>query len=338
MANLLSSSGLAQKASALTTNIQSQISNSISSIGNSLIPGLAPGPNFETGELVYPLSLRGQPNVNMIQFTAHDNRGGQAQLKHLFFPCPAGIAINDSATYNTIDLGAFGGAALAAAQDSAGTAKGFGQSLFAKAKAAKENFTNSEIASAASALLVAPDSVKGAVSLKNRVILNPNTNTTFTGNAVRSFTFAFKMIAESPEESAVVSKIHDRFRKYAYADSQSSEQNMIMSFPPTWTIHFLRGDGQENPFIPKIFSCYLTGVESTFNSTTNMFHADGAPMEVDVSVSYQETRTLTRTDIEQLRENAFGKNRGVDENGVPKISGSNITIPTDVETLSNFDQ
>ena len=58
-----------------------------------------------------------------------------------------------------------------------------------------------------------------------------------------------------------------------------------------------------------------------------MFHRDGAPFEVDISVSYQETRTLTRTDIDDLEEGSLGSNRGIDENGIPKISGGNITLP-----------
>jgi len=130
------------------------------------------------------------------------------------------------------------------------------------------------------------------------------------------------MIAHSPEEAEAIREIHSKFRAFTYADSRSNAQNLILSFPPTWTIRFLDGRGKENKFIPKIFSCYLVSIESTFNSTTNMFHSDGAPLEVDISVSYQETRTLTRTDIDDLESETIGADRGIDsETGAPKLGG-----------------
>ena len=49
-------------------------------------------------------------------------------------------------------------------------------------------------------------------------------------------------------------------------------------------------------------------MSSTFNSTSATFHTDGSPLEVDISISYQETRALTRYDIENL---ANDTNRGI---------------------------
>jgi hypothetical protein len=48
---------------------------------------------------------------------------------------------------------------------------------------------------------------------------------------------------------------------------------------------------------------------------------------VDISVSYQETRVLTRTDIDDLEADTVGANRGIDENGVPQNTTGNITLP-----------
>jgi len=51
-----------------------------------------------------------------------------------------------------------------------------------------------------------------------------------------------------------------------------------------------------------------------------MFHSDGAPLEVDISLSFQETRALNRTDITQLRKNQLGMDRGIDDKGRPTVS------------------
>ena len=311
-------------------NAGSQLSSSVSSIGKNLtntklnVPGYLSSKN--TDGLLYPLVLRGQPNVNIIEFKAFENRGDGVKQHHIWFPCPANIAINDSATYNTIDLGALGGgaaAAIAGALKSGSGVGGMASGIGDQISAAKSSFKDGELGAAATQMLPFGDQVSGAAKLAGRTLLNPNTNTTFSGNSLRSFTFAFKMIAHSADEAEMIRKIHSKFRSFVYADSRSNAQNLILAFPPTWTIRFLDGNLHENKFIPKIYSCYLVSIESSFNSTTNMFHRDGAPLEVDVSMSYQETRTLTRTDIDGLEEGSLGINRGIDpETGAPSISGN----------------
>jgi hypothetical protein len=324
MANPIKLSGLGKQANALAKNAKAQLSSSISSIGNSLINSKF---NKFTGgdtnsELVFPNTLRSQPNVHTVRFTVYDNSKGKMDIKHIFLPCPANIAINDSATYNTIDLGVAGTALGKSIQDGGFSPSKIAESLKSQAAGATSKFTDAEIAAAATQLLPGADAITGAARLASRTLLNPNTNTTFSGNALRSFTFGFKMVATSPEEAEIIRTIHHRFRRFSYADSRSSDQNIILAMPPTWTIHFLDGSKQENKFIPRIYSCYLVSVESAFNSTTNMFHEDGAPLEVDVSLSYQETRALTRTDIDNLNEESLDENRGIDENGTPKISAT----------------
>ena len=337
MANPINLSGLGKQANALVRNAQSQISSSVGAIGKNLLRSKTNLPahltSGETTGLVYPIDLRGQPNVNIIEFTAHEKADQSGvKLHHIFFPCPANISINDSATYNTVDLGTIGGAVGKAMQNSDGSLSGIAESLKGQMGAATDSFKAGEIANAVAQKLMIPDSLKGGMNLQSRTLLNPNTNTTFSGNAIRSFTFAFKMIAQSAEEAEIVRKIHSKLRGFTYAESFSTAQSLILAFPPTWTIRFLDGNGNENKFIPKIYSCYLVSIESSFNSTINMFHRDGAPLEVDITVSYQETRTLTKTDIDALEMGSLGSNRGIDpETGAPKISGGGgITIPKEI--------
>ena len=266
----------------------------------------------DEGDLVFPAELRGQSDVHMIQFTAH-GRSPDGQ-KRIFLPCPANIAINDAATYNTVDLGVFGGIALKSLQGATSPA-GLANSVIDQGRALKNSHSGLEIISAVGQKIPSMPG-KGISALKGRTLMNPNTHTTFSGNALRSFSFAFKMIAETSDEAETIRQITHRFRQFAYADPGLSEQSVILSFPPTWTIHFLVENGNENKFIPRIYSCYLTGVGSTFNSTTNMFHSDGAPLEVDISLSFQETRTLNRADITNGHagpgeEGSWGPNREI---------------------------
>ncbi len=49
--------------------------------------------------------------------------------------------------------------------------------------------------------------------------------------------------------------------------------------------------------MPNIKPCYLTSLESTFNETANTFHHQGQPLEVNLSLSFQEERAMVRQDL-----------------------------------------
>ena len=75
------------------------------------------------------------------------------------------------------------------------------------------------------------------------------------------------------------------------------QSNLLMhQYPPTFQITFYNGT-EVNKFMPKIMPCYLTTVDATYNASGNSFHRDGSPVEVDMTLSFQETKTLTRYDL-----------------------------------------
>ena len=75
---------------------------------------------------------------------------------------------------------------------------------------------------------------------------------------------------------------------------------LILKYPPTFTIKFFNGSGKENKFIPAIFESYLTGMSAVYNGSTNIFHSDGSPLESDVQLTFQEIKALTREEIVAL--------------------------------------
>ena len=305
------SSGVGNFANAAIADVKDQIGAFGSELGFNKTANL-PLSSRDTTAIVFPAQLR-QEQVPVIQFTAFERDGGAVKQHHLWFPCPAGISIADAATYNTIDLGAIGStvrniaAAGAEGQGLIDTMSKMGSSITSQLKNAKA----SEIGAIAAQAIPFNDAIAQQAQFDNKVIMNPNTNTTFGGNTIRNFQFQFKLIARSQAESEEIRKIHNKFRAFTYADSRSNSQNLILAYPPTWTIKFLDTAKKENKYIPKIFSCYLTGFTSSFNPTTNIFHDDGSPLEVDISLQYQETRVLTRADIDNLEAGLLG-DRGID--------------------------
>ena len=49
--------------------------------------------------------------------------------------------------------------------------------------------------------------------------------------------------------------------------------------------------------MPMIHDCYLAGVDSTYNPDSNAFFIDGQPTAIELSLSFQEAKQLTRHDL-----------------------------------------
>jgi hypothetical protein len=274
--------------------IKNEITGAVNSIVDQLGFGLRGGYNSGAEGLMYPLELRSQADRPCIEFTAYDTSSGDVQLKTIWFPCPAGIEINDQATYNTIDLGALGGA-LNSAMEAAGGA----------------------------------DTLRGAVGATANNLVN-QVKSARAGEITALAAMALPGYGDKLQFKAkTIQQIHKTFRKYTYADSNGNQQNLTLRYPPVWRIRFLDGQKNENKYIPKIYSCYLQNCTSTFNSQGATFHTDGSPLEVDITLSYQETRVLTRFDIETLGDD---ENRGIGSDGLATEQG---TSEQDLARLSD---
>jgi hypothetical protein len=138
-----------------------------------------------------------------------------------------------------------------------------------------------------------------------RIIQNPNTRTTFQGHPVRQFSFNFKFIPRTEKEAKQVRALVKAFSRNIYASTsgQLGSAAFALNYPPTWKIRFIRGDS-ENPYVPKIYESFLTAVTSTLNSEGAFWHEDGAPKSIDLTLTFQETRTLDRNLYDKMESAA----------------------------------
>ena len=259
----------------------------------------------DTTQIVFPDQLRSHPKTPVIMFYAKDPITNDDV--RISLPCPPAISFADGAEFNTLDLGFIKG----------DLGKDFMSGNLAGAAERAKSITAGQILD-----IISKQTPKAEViAFARKNIVNPNTNTTFVGNRLRSFGFNFKLIASSQKESAIIRNIHASFRRFTYAKKTVDANDFTLAFPPTWSIKFMDfGSGAfENQYIPKIYECYLTQVESTFNSDANIFYSDSAPLQVDITLQFQETRVLTRSDIEELKEQQLGGSGG-DDNPFGKFS------------------
>ena len=98
---------------------------------------------------------------------------------------------------------------------------------------------------------------------------------------------------------------------------------MLQSFPERFTIKFYDG-ARDNPFMPFIHECFLSGFETTYNPDSNMYYnvqdvdpETGklvdykAPASVSMSLTFSEARVLSRQDIYGLDKNGNGFNENL---------------------------
>lgn len=234
--------------------------------------------------LVFPASLRAQADkgTSHVRFKVlgPDDTGGSC---HLFIP--QGFSVPDSASYTSIELGMVG------AVESAFNNGGIGSLTMADAMgqaATAGTLIGQQLGSA-----LVGGALGGFSNLRKGLAANPYTETQYTGSGIRSFGFTFKLVAESSSEADTALAIEEFFRDNMYPEVAGA---FTLKYPNRFKIEFYSG-ADKNRYMPFINECYLLTLQTTYNSTTNAFHDKGQPVEIDIALTFQETKALTRTGL-----------------------------------------
>ena len=256
-------------------------------------------------EFVYPQYLLGTPS-NFVKFTANKYQyGGKGpELGSICFYHPANIAFADGASYSTFDLGPLG-------REMAGVVNNNGNISDAMSKAANTTFKDSPEASelrtylgikilkdAAGGIVPGAEAAPAVYGTVKGIAVNPNTTSTFSNMNIRTYVFNFKMVAESQKDSALIRDIQNFIRDNIYAEEGPG--GYMLNYPSTFNISFHTSNGLDNPYYPKVYECFMTNFQTNFNASSHLHHDGGAPVEVDVSMTFQETKVLTKGDINVL--------------------------------------
>ena len=214
------------------------------------------------------------------------------EKKQIYLYTPAGTAVADAAGYNQADLGITGGA-VGSVNDA--VAKGTNQD--------KDNLASKTIVDIISAGITKGASKAGVVGQAGMMAAglasNPFTNVSFSATNLRSFAFGFKLVASSKKESDDIRLIENTFRKFLYPKKSSSSE-YLLEYPPLFKIEFMtinNEDAKRNEYMPMIQYSYLLNMTATFNASTNLFHRGGAPTEMDLALTFQESKALRREDL-----------------------------------------
>jgi len=236
----------------------------------------------------FPLDLRaslesasqqgaGYPCVQFV--TIPDAKSTELPI-NIWMYTPPGFALGDVVNYDTVDFGLQGGAQLDVFGGAGLTLDGTADMKQAAAQVASS--------------MVGTIGKQGEITKFQNKATNPFRATSFNSSGIRTFGFTFKFISQSAEEAVMARKIENAFRKFMMPDGQLDSATVI--YPPVWEIRFMDGESV-NPFMPKLIQSYCTGLTASYNATNSSYHADGSPVEIDLTVNFQEVRATIRSDL-----------------------------------------
>jgi len=216
---------------------------------------------------------------------------------------PVGLQFRDTVSYDNMQLGGMGAAAEAGL-------KGGGSAVAAILEQTGKTISNamsgggaSDAAKLATTKIMGKfgDEISGAFKSAGQVTTNPNTRVLFKEVGLREFAFAFKFIATSAREAEEIKEIIKLFRTELYPENINvtvggSSVSVGYRFPNKFQLN-IEYDGEE--IASRIKPCYLRDVNVTYNNTAMAMHSDGNFQEIEMSLSFQETRTLNRKDVEE---------------------------------------
>ena len=267
------------------------------------------------GDYVYPLDL-GKTKQDVIKFTMLEyipqdfNQGGQFGFSNsarqgernsigtVILPIPGGIQDNNSVSWAGQNMNALqAGLANVALNTIEDGVEGAKASITDITNAIKANAGEGKTAVAQLFAGAATGTGTQLLTRTTGAVINPNLELLFSGPALRTFSFSFKMNAREAAESREIVKILRFFKQGSAA--QRSSSNLFLKSPHTFRIQYLhRGEqDNENPFMGKIKECALQSVGVNYTPENNYAtFEDGAMVSYQVTLNFSELEPVFNND------------------------------------------
>jgi len=209
-------------------------------------------------------------------------------IHQIYLYTPSAITFADGLAYENIDFTNAVGSALSAAQSaSEGKDIGLVDTLkgYFGAMAADKAGSGTLEANAAAVLAIGNGQTK-----------NPRTQMLFKAPALRQLSLTWKLMASNQQESAVIEGLIQVMRAHAYPELIANGSTFV--FPDIFKVDFVTKGGGKAKMI-NFANAYCTSVSVNYGASGPSFFPDGSPVEIDFTMSFQETATLDRARIKR---------------------------------------
>lgn len=288
------------------------------------IPG-ADNTRKSFGDYIYPLDL-GKTKQDVIKFTMLEyvpkdfNQSGQFGFSNrdkpedrnpigtVILPIPGGIQDNNSVQWAGQNMNALqAGLANVALNTIERGVEGAGDATKGVLDALKANSGEGKTALANAFAGMASGTGGQLLARTTGAVINPNLELLFSGPALRTFSFSFKMNARESAESREIVKILRFFKQGSAA--QRSTSNLFLKSPHTFAVQYLRRGEQddENPFMGKIKECALQSVGVNYTPENNYAtFEDGAMVSYQVTLNFGELEPVFNDDYANDNDTSIG--------------------------------
>jgi hypothetical protein len=271
---------------------------------------------------VYPLDL-GKTKQDVIKFTMleyvpkdlntsnfgfSDRAESRDGIGTVILPIPGGIQDTNSVQWAGQNMNAAEAAmADVALRGITGGPNGFFTGIQDAADKIAKN--SGEVGTAAAAAFAGAATGTGGQLLTRTTgaVINPNLELLFSGPALRTFSFQFKLNAREAAESKEIVKILRFFKQGSAA--QKSKSHLFLKSPHTFQIQYLhRGDKDtESPFMNKIKECALQSVAVNYTPEGNYAtFDDGAMTSYELTLQFGELEPVFNNDYDVDNDTSIG--------------------------------
>lgn len=214
-------------------------------------------------------------------------------LHQIYLYAPSSIQFADGLAYDNQELGVIAGAIFGAADAAASEG---GQS------------TGEKVLSVTGGLAAGLLSEVGKRSgfsqqgrLRSGVARNPRTEMLFRSPAMRQLSLTWKLMPNNRQESNEIYNMIQTMRQHSYPSVGDTGQEFAFAFPDLFKIDFVaRGSGKARMI--QLALAYCTAINTTYGASGPAFFDGGDPVEVDLTMTFQEAEIQTR---ESIRDGGF---------------------------------
>lgn len=138
--------------------------------------------------------------------------------------------------------------------------------------------------------------VQAALSASTKTALNPFREVIFESVDFRAFSFKYKFLPKSKEESEKVRNIIKLFKYHMHPEMSKSK--LFFIYPSEFQITYYF-QSAENSYIHKFAPCVLETMEVSYGGEQFSSFDDGNPTEVNMALTFRETEILTKKMIDK---------------------------------------
>lgn len=277
--------------------------------------------------LIYPPDLDNEHfMIFKVMVERRMNRNAPKETKtyqNIVLPIPSNLTVNFSAGYADQELGLFGG--MAAGRTNASQLVEAGNSIvdgiMGKIAGAAEAFKSGDtdaavrgagaiapFAAGAAATSIAGGlggllalggsvgNVAAGLSVGEGIAINPHMAVVFQGVGFRTHQFSYKFIARNLEESNTIRQIINTFQYYMHPSYIAG--GLAFDYPEEFQIEFADA---VRPYLYDIGTCVLKDFSVNYNGegTPLFFDSTGAPVSIEINLTFQETFIVTKNTLEE---------------------------------------